>query len=259
MKDMKKPKDQASELPSLDSHEMPPIITYPEFLLHTRRPPPLITINGLLTSLYAVTGAAATVYGTNKYIVDPMVNSLTSARHSFFETAQSNLAMLSEKLERAVSIIPSITDSALQQKDELSTTSDAADLFLMSAATQTTPGLSRSASSVSFEASGPSSTLADQHLRLQTLHSHLIEFVNSSKSQMDSVQQVNSHVKDLQNYLDSLAYGNIIIPTGVHGEVSKDEISKVKAEIRSVKGALLSAKNFPSGVGPEARAKGLIR
>lgn len=33
------------------------------------------------------------------------------------------------------------------------------------------------------------------------------------------------------------------------GETNDDEIAKVKAEIRGVKGVLLSARNFPGGVG----------
>lgn len=33
------------------------------------------------------------------------------------------------------------------------------------------------------------------------------------------------------------------------GDVNDDEIARVKAEIRGVKGVLLSARNFPGGVG----------
>lgn len=36
--------------------------------------------------------------------------------------------------------------------------------------------------------------------------------------------------------------------TGI-GDANEDEISRVKAEIRGVKGVLLSARNFPGGMG----------
>lgn len=35
----------------------------------------------------------------------------------------------------------------------------------------------------------------------------------------------------------------------IPGDTGEDEIAKVKAEIRGVKGVLLSARNFPGGVG----------
>lgn len=243
---------------SISSHDVPPIITYPEFLIHTQKPPPLITVNRLLTSLYIVAGAAANLYGTSKYIVNPMVESLSAARHSLFDTANSNLQTLVERLERIVSFVPDTAASGKtvsQETEDSSTDSDPAELFLRSAATQTTPPLHpRSISSISSQAPGTTPPITDQHLRLQTLLAHLSDLLTSNDAQMVSSQRVKGHVNDLQNYLDSLAYGNLMAPTGLPGDSWKeDEISKVKAEIRSVKGVLLSARNFPSSVGTKGR------
>lgn len=237
---------------------MPPIITYPEFLLHTQKPPPLITINRLLTSLYVISGAAATVYGASNYIANPMIESLTSARHSFFETVSSNLEALAKKLEQFVSIDPNTSGSGanhLQISDNSSVYSDSPELFYRSTATQTSPDLIRSLSSTSSQASNLVSPLADQHLRLQTLHTQLADLLASNETQKDSAQLMKLHVNNFQGYLDSLAYSNLMGQPSLPGESSKeDAVSKVKAEIRGVKGALLSARNFPSGVGTRGRS-----
>ncbi|MCJ1427776.1 hypothetical protein MMC29_005681 [Sticta canariensis] len=251
-----KGKEQQSTPKSTSSHDIPPIITYPEFLIHTTKPPPLITVSRLLTSLYLVTGAAATIYGTSKYIVNPMVESLSAARHSFFDTANSNIRTLAEKLEQIVSLVPDTAASGKvisQENDDSSTDPDPTEFFHRSAATQTSPRLSRSVSSISSPAPSPTPPTTDLQ-RLQTLHDHLSDFSISYDAQMDSWQGVKGHVNDLQKYLDSLAYGNLMTPTGLPGDSWKeDEISKLKAEIRSVKGVLLSARNFPSSVGTKGR------
>ena len=239
------------------SRDIPPIITYPEFLVHTRKPPPLITIDRLLTTIYLAAGAAATIYGTSEYVVNPMVKVLGAARHSLFETANTNLRTLTQKLEQIISLVPDTAASGniiSEEADDLSTLSDPAEVFHRSAATQTTPGLSRSLSSVPLQALDSTLPTTDQHLRLQSLHANLSDLLSSNDFQIDSSQRVKGHVNDLQNYLDSLAYGVSMTPTGLHGDSWKDdEISKVKAEIRSVKGLLLSARNFPSSVGTKGR------
>lgn len=255
---MMKGAEEESTPKSTSTRDIPPIITYPEFLVHNQKPPPLITVNRLLICLYFATGAAATIYGTSEYIVNPMLELLSAARHSLFETANANLRTLTEKLEQIVSFLPDTASSGKiipQETDDSSTVSDPAELFHRSAATQTSPHLSRSTSFISSKASDPSPLTTDQHLRLQTLHASLSDLLTSNDAQMDSSQRVKGHVNDLQNYLDSLAYGNLMTPTGLPGDSWKeDEISKVKAEIRSVKGVLLSARNFPSSVGTKGRS-----
>lgn len=196
------------------------------------------------------------MYGTSKYLVNPMVESLSAARHSLFETANSNLRTLVEKLEQIVSLVPDTATSGKnlsQDTDDSSTVSDPAEFFHRSAATQTNPRLSDSMSSIPSQDPDTMPPITDQHLRLQTLHAHLSDLLTSNDAQMDS-SQLKSDVNELQNYLDSLAYGGLMTLTGLPGDTWKeDEISKVKAEIRSVKGVLLSARNFPSSVGAKGR------
>ncbi|MCJ1453581.1 hypothetical protein MMC28_003928 [Mycoblastus sanguinarius] len=233
--------------PAAPLKDMPPIITYPEFLIHSQKPPPLITARRLLAALYLASGTAATIYGASKYLVEPMVESLSLARHSLFETASTNLDTLNEKLEAAVSKIPDIPLNPDNQGDAdiESISSDPARFFNRSAATQTSPGLSRSNSSAS--ASEPLSPTSPT-----TGHAHTLSTINSLLADLRSsdnlkTSPVKDSIDDLRLYLDGLRFENSMQLGGRGGEKGKaDEVSKVKAEIRGVKGVLLSARNFPS-------------
>ena len=232
------PREQPSTSPTKD---VPPIITYPEFLMHSQKPPPLITSQRLLTTLYLASGAAATVYGTNKYLIEPMVASLSSARHSLFETTSSNLSALNKKLEEAASKFP---ESSLNSgaSDVGSEESDPARFFTRSAATQTSPDLSGSSSLASSDPLVPGSSpiqlqeaaLSDIHDRLDDLRAEDPEAADPLKDKLD----------DLRTYLEGLAYNR----NQTRDMWNQDPITKVKAEITSMKGLLLSARNFPSGV-----------
>ena len=232
------PRGQSSTSPAKD---VPPIITYPEFLMHSQKPPPLITSQRLLTTLYLASGAAATIYGTNKYLLEPMVASLSSARHSLFETASSNLCTLNKKLEEAASKFPA--DSFNSGASDIgSEDSDPARFFTRSAATQTSPDLSGSSSLPSPAPLGHGSSpiqlqeaaLSDIHDRLDDLRSEGPEAANPVKDKLD----------DLRIYLEGLAYNR----NQTRDMWNQDPITKVKAEITSMKGLLFSARNFPSGV-----------
>jgi len=235
----------ASTAPHADT---PPIITFPEFLLHSQKPPPLITAQRLLNTFYVVTGAAATVYGTSKFVIDPMLDSLTTARHSLFETASTNLDTLNGKMEKTVSTVPnasqpvSIESSSVHDVDA---DTEATEFFHRSTATQTSPNLTRSNSSLSSQApQTPASPTTTQSIQLQTLHSQLSSLVPASEPE----NTLESRLSDVQTYLGGMAYGGNLQFGKVGGE-ERDEVSKVKAEIRGVKGVLLSARNFPSGIG----------
>lgn len=238
------PQERPPAAPSTDSA---PIITYPEFLLHAQKPAPLITADRLLTSLYIASGAAATVYGTSKYVVEPMVESLTLARHSLFESAGANIEALNGRLERAVSKVPEIPSRSKEDdSDSDSTTSDGARFFNRSAGTQTSPRLSRTISSASSEPDeGPSPT-RNHTSALSGIHSKLSDLLPTNG---ESTNPLGDSISELRAYLEKLPYAN---PThsggrpGKRGEI--DAVASVKAEIRGVKGVLLSARNFPSGV-----------
>lgn len=235
------PSTLSDEAPS-SRKDVPPIITYPEFLIHSQKPPPLITARRLFTALYVATGAAATVYGTSKYIVEPMVESLTTARHSLFETATSNLDTLNSKLESAVSKIPQLsTQPGDDISDVVSNTSDAARFYNRSAATQTSPRLSRSTSSTSMEDLEAASACQTQENTVTEIFKGLKDIQPT-----DAKSPINTSIRDLRQYLDELPRMNTS-QNGKLWEKSKpDEYAKLKAEIRGVKGVLLSARNFPS-------------
>ncbi|KAL8733779.1 MAG: hypothetical protein Q9181_003461, partial [Wetmoreana brouardii] len=228
--------------------DIPPIITYPEFLIHSRKPPSLITASRLINTFYLFSGAAAAVYGTSKYIAQPMLESLTAARHSLLEAAQTNLDTLNDKLEKNISIIPrGVSELRRQEAEEgeedngSEVTEDMAALFCRTVGTQTSPSHSPStslSSSISSTARQPDATLTHQS-SLHTLHTSLSALLPSKDTDRNNVI---SQLDDLKTYLDSLAYSSL------YTQESKDNaVSKFKAEIRGVKGVLLNARNFPAG------------
>ncbi|KAL2828835.1 peroxisomal membrane anchor protein conserved region-domain-containing protein [Aspergillus pseudoustus] len=272
--------------------DVPPIITYPEFLLHQSKPPPLVTLRSVLYTLYGAAGLGATFYTASEYIVKPMLANLTDARHDLASATEENLKKLNEKLEQNVSQIPPsllstkpITSSAQgdipEEEDTESITSDPTELFHRDIGTQTTQDLSNPLSSTTANTSSntgqdsepptPSSTALTHQKRLEQIGSQLREFADTQTTSSTLHDTTRSRVSDLQRYLDGLlysksssypysattGYGMYSTPgldsgggaaTGV-AKGEEDAISNFRAEIRGVKGALLSARNFPSGRG----------
>ncbi|EEQ87591.1 peroxin 14/17 [Blastomyces dermatitidis ER-3] len=258
----------------------PPIITYPEFLLHTQKPPPLVTLQGVLYTLYGAGGLAATLYGASQFLINPMLAELSRARHELAETAQRNLCTLNEKLEKTVSSIPPMPQSSSQQDQQLidddtvSNASDPTELFHRDIATQTSPELLPSATTpvIDPETDGlsPSEKTVNAHVkRLQSISSRLTDYLSEEDTSGIIHGSTEKSVGELKNYLDGLIYSNpsaylgsnlygiyndnsgSMRSDGTFGGTSKEEdaIAAFKAEIRSVKGTLLSARNFPAGGG----------
>ena len=239
------------------SSDTPPIITFPEFLLHTQKPPPLITVNRILNTLYTVSGVTTVLYGTSRFVINPMIESLSSARHSLFSTASQNIEALNEKIERLVSVVPE-PRAAANHNSHISEGSSVefnpTELFHRSVATQTISRNSRSASPVRSELASTASLRINQHTRLQSLHTHLADLLTSTNTLGDSPGLVTNRLKETQHYLDTLSYSSVFMMNGRPEEASKDDkVARVKAEIRGFKGLLLSARNFPSGVGARGR------
>ena len=184
--------------------------------------------------------------------MEPMVESLTSARHSLFETAIEGLGMLNEKLEDVVSILPDdykLTPDSGLEPDEL----EASAFFNRSAGTQTSPHLSRSNSSSSESQPKEVSAIESQTTRLKKLEEDMRGLLDPSQTEPYAPtpsQQMKEKMNNFQKYLDGLMYGSVEAVPGFSGGKSKeDSIAVVKGEIRQAKGVLLSSRNFPSSVG----------
>lgn len=185
-----------------------------------------------------------------------MIASLTLSRHELAETAQENVEKLVEKLEGMVSEKPQVLQSQRRYgiEDEDSD-SDPTELFHRDIGVQTSIPNSPSNSRPSTPL--PSTqTFETQTRRLATLTSHLRDLNETSTSEGQDIQQLSTCVSILKDYLDSLAYvqpvfnyasGGIYNNPGQKTEAIDDEIAKVKTQIKSMKGVMLSARSFPGG------------
>ncbi|KAE8404646.1 peroxisomal membrane anchor protein conserved region-domain-containing protein [Aspergillus pseudonomiae] len=266
---------------SSSARDVPPIITYPEFLVNQPKPPPLVSLRSLLYTVYGAAGLGATMYGASEYLVKSMIANLSSARHELAETAQDNLKKLNEKLEQNVSTIPpqltarhTQTTGSNSDDETESVTSDPAELFHRDVAVQTTEDFSLENSSSSAantadaESFDPSAAVNTHVKRLEVIKSHLQEFSETEKQSSTSDDTVRTSLNELNHYLDGLLYSKAGYGPGTGygvystpgfdssgnaaglGKGEEDAISNFKAEIRGVKGALLSARNFPASRGP---------
>lgn len=246
--------------------DVAPIITYPEFLLKPLKPPPLITIPRLVNAAYALAGVSALTWGASKYIVQPMLETLTEARHELADKTLEDLEKLNEKLETMVSHVPYIASSAVkrqqEQDDEIeSIDSDPTELFHRDVAVQTTPGLSRSSSAVSLTQTTLDPTIA-QAQRLSGLSYSLRTLVQSMDHSNDNDKRLQKSMDSFQQYLnvlDSSAYNSNSPYTAPNNEKisnRQNEAQKFKQEIRTLKGAFLSSRNFPTAPRPTATAGG---
>jgi hypothetical protein len=254
--------------PSLSKRDIPPIITYPEFLLKPQKPPPLVTFERLARAAYAFAGVSALTYAASTYIVQPMLESLTEARHELAAGAEGNLETLNEKLESVVSHVPYIASSSVllrqrkQQEfdDDLeSTVSDPTELFHRDIATQTSPPGSRPRSpSTTHDLHNLESTLAPslaQTSRLESLNSSLSELLVST-DQTPSRDRLKDQVGDFQSMLDKMQMSHNPLDTAYDKTFTSysatktpagdSEIAKIKADVRALKGIFLSSRNFPT-------------
>ncbi|KAF7172872.1 hypothetical protein CNMCM5623_004982 [Aspergillus felis] len=263
--------------------DVPPIITYPEFLIQQSKPPPLVTLRSILYTLYGAAGLGASLYGASEYLVKPMLATLTSARLELAQTANTNLQKLNEKLEQNVSRIPpqlsaketKQTEPDDSEDDEDSITSDPTELFHRDVATQTsqdldTSTLPRTSDQHSADEAAPDPTAAvDTHLkRLENITSHLREVASSETESGALDDSVRTRLNELHHYLDGLLYSRSSYssvtaygvystpgldttssPTAGISKAEEDAMASFRADIRGVKGALLSARNFPASRG----------
>ncbi|KAG9185846.1 hypothetical protein G6011_07177 [Alternaria panax] len=248
---------QPRDAPPPPPREIPPIVTYPEFLANTEKPPPLITTQRLVTTAYVTGGLMASIYGLSKYIIAPMTHNLAESRHDFASHTQEQLKELNSRLAKAVSVDPTskvkaITDVA---DDVSEADSDPTELYHRDYGTQTTPNLSRRPST---SATDPHPTVTAQENRLKIIKSHLQELETNRTNDGKSRDTLRTKLSDLTTYLTEMEYQNQYFPSmgrygstfnwsGQSGNGQTDQIEVLKSDIRAVKGVFLSARNFPVG------------
>ncbi|CAG8931425.1 unnamed protein product [Penicillium salamii] len=253
--------------PAPSARDVPPIITYPEFLFEQSKPPPLVTMQNLMYTLYGAVGLGASLYGASEYIVKPMLASLTSARHELASTAEENLQKLNSKLEQTVSVIPpQLTARKPYESDDDSVTSDPTELFHRDMATQTSPEHTLPAGVVnSADVITPTTKVNDHVSRFESITSQLRGIVESENDASALDDTMRTGLTELHHYCDTLIYSAPAYSSGSTYGVwnsntgandnsglrkGEDEaIAGFRADIRGVKGALLSARNFPASRG----------
>ena len=185
---------------------------------------------------------------------------MAAARHELFVTAQRGVDGLNGRLEDHVSVMP-VTKGVLDGHGEGdSVASDPEELFHRDVGVQTSSKFEDEGGEEEGEGGMVGDDVVQRHtVRMQELKGQIQLLSDSSKDALEEDQATASIVGDLQAYLDELIYGGRKSAFswenkyGLEGTGSRnsntrmDEVSKFKAEIRSLKGALLSARNFPSG------------
>ena len=198
-----------------------------------------------------------------------MAGSLAEARHDFASHTQTQINDLNSRLSSIASTDPSTapkqtitTSKPADPADDVSEAdSDPTELYHRDYGTQTSPHLSRrpSTASSTTDSSDPeaSSAVAGHESRLKILTSHLRELEAANSNDSASTDSLRTQLQDLTTYLNEMSYQNQYCgPIGMYGvpnygvpktkDGKDDQIEALKAEIRGVKGVLLSARNFPT-------------
>lgn len=242
--------------------DVPPIITYPEFLVQPQKPPPLVTVSRLINATYIAGALTASAYALSKYIIAPMADNLNHARHDMFEHTNQHVTGFNDKLSKVVSTVPRTVKASTSTPAEFadfdmdSVTSDPTELFHRDVGTQTSPSLSRRSSlSSDAEIVRPDSVPLKQATRLEIMKSHLSELLEGAESNGTNNQTLQASISETRSYLDGLYYtpptyswnaDNSLNASSSSKDKQPDAAVTLKAEIRGVKGVLLSAKRFPS-------------
>jgi hypothetical protein len=261
------PRTTSTQSP-ITPREVPPVITYPEFLVHANKPAPLVTTSLLMNTAYVTAGLYATIYGLSKYIIAPMEASLSQARHELLTHTTEQIEDLNSRMTNMVSVVPQAKSLALKAENEhgildnasdTTSDSDPTELFHRDFGTQTSPNLSRRPSSSEGSAQGtPTNTTTGHESRLKIMASHLKDLETSGKTSLEKEEDIAKQLSSLTSYLNEMTFSSPYYRYGSNyswstpstsgaGAGKDDEIEKLKTEIRSVKGVLLSTRNFPRG------------
>lgn len=254
------PVEEASTSPPQQQRLLaPPIITYPEFLVEAHKPPPLITPARLLNSVYAAGGAAALLYGASKWIINPMVETLSESRHDFLSHSHGKVEELNARLSKVVSKLPEakqeqqVLETDIDEAD--SETSDPTELYHRDMGTQTSPLPSRRSSLPDSAPEPKKDEVTYSTGALEIMKEHISEIADGYDQAAEASKERQDTFNKLRHYLDGLLYGGVGYAwqssedamVMKNGDVAKeDPVEELKKEIRGVKGVLLSAKRFPA-------------
>jgi hypothetical protein len=212
--------------------------------------------------MYAAAGTFAGIYGLSKYLLNPMHESLSEARHEFFTHTGSKLDELNGRLSKVVTIPPEKTlakgkeATVADDVSDISEASDPTELFHRDIGVQTSPSLSRKGSSASLsdtDVSNAKNALAKQESKLASITKSLTILRMLHESIVFEEQDASTQIDTFTKYLNDLMYSSPYqqyqgtFPTWGNTNASDDELDKFKNEIRSMKGAMLSTRNFPRG------------
>ena len=234
--------------------DAPPIITYPEFLTHSPRPPPLLTPTRVLNTLTAVGSAWTLLYGAARFVVNPMVENLNQARSDYYTHVNERLAPVVEKLEGDVSEVPYKNGKALRQADpdgdagSESSYDDPTELFHRDVGTQTSP---QATTPVRSGSGSPETPIDGQARRLARLNAAVRELSDMKIKRAEESADLHAMLREVRDDVDKLAYPPPPDYTSYGLGLSRpseadDEYKKTKDAIRSVKGVFLSSRMFPA-------------
>jgi hypothetical protein len=204
------------------------------------------------------------MYGLSKYVLSPMHDTLTEARHDFFTHASTKVDEMNDHISKFVTIPTGNAPSKkkdTETDDNVSVTSEASDpteLFHRDIGVQTSPSLSRNQSTWSLSDADPSisDVLTHQEARIASITTVLRDLQFSRDSSGNKEKDVSVQIDTFTKYLSDLMYSTPYykyqsnFPTwnsAANTNASNDEVDKFKNEIRGMKGALLSTRNFPRG------------
>jgi hypothetical protein len=221
-----------------------------------------VTTEFVLNTMYATVGSVAAMYGLSKYVLGPMHEELGTARHDFFSHTSEKLGDLSGRLTKLVSTTPAAKSSLekgvlADNASDTSGDSDPTELFHRDIGVQTSPPQSRR-NSISKEDSKekPTDPLSKQTSRLASISSQVRELERSRTATGGKEKEINDQVDSFTSYLNELMYSSPYYsyktPSWTSQPASSganDEFDKFRQEVRSMKGLMLSARNFPRGGG----------
>merc|ERR1712000_11404 len=219
----------------------PPVVTYPEFLATPSQPPPLVTTARLLATLQITTLVSTLVVGTSKFVLSPMLESLTASRVELHDDVSGQLDKMLTLLEGTVSTVPT---TAKPKTDADEDEDDPSEMFHRDVGTQTFLPIA-SSSSTTTKAS-PSEI---QATRLQGFTKSLGEIKEGLRSQSDDISDIKTLVDVFRDDLDALTYKSPVEMDFYPGKKKAepdDETKKVRDNIRRIKGALLSTRSLPT-------------